>query len=116
MGLTITLQALGQDFNNSRGLCGNFNGLRDDDFDFIDPALEQISPNLTNKNRSQCDHTYSYDQAKINHMMTKGLLGDLNQKILKSKAQQQFSAVKHQAWSGKRRLPQKYSASCASLW
>ena len=30
-GFSITLQSLGQDFNQSRGLCGNFNGLRDDD-------------------------------------------------------------------------------------
>ena len=70
MGLAITLQALGQDFNNSRGLCGNFNGLRDDDVDFIDPILEEISSNVTNQKRSKCDHSYSYDQAKINHMIS----------------------------------------------
>ena len=30
-GMSLTLQGLGQDFNASKGICGNFNGLKDDD-------------------------------------------------------------------------------------
>ena len=70
MGMGITLQALGQDFNNSKGLCGNFNGIRDDDIGFIDPVLEEIPKNSSNHKRSQCEHSFGNQQAKINHMIS----------------------------------------------
>ena len=70
MGMGITLQALGQDFNNSKGLCGNFNGIRDDDISFINPVLEEIPKNSSNHKRSQCEHSFDNQQAKINHMIS----------------------------------------------
>ena len=70
MGMGITLQALGQDFNNSKGLCGNFNGIRDDDISFINPVLEEIPKKSSNHKRSQCEHSFDNQQAKINHMIS----------------------------------------------
>ena len=70
MGLSITLQALGQDFNSSQGLCGNFNGLRDDDFGFTAPISEKVTNSSKNHTRSRCEHNFSNNEAKINHMIS----------------------------------------------
>ena len=66
---------LGQDFNDSKGLCGNFNGLRDDDISFVNPILEDIPKKFSNPKRSQCIDSFHNEQAKINHMISTDKLG-----------------------------------------
>ena len=71
-GLSITLQVLGQDFNQSQGICGNFNGLRDDDIDFYQKSLkfpwkQEVNAKFLNDSLNECDgNVFSL----INHLMS----------------------------------------------
>ena len=96
MGLAITLQALGQDFNSSQGLCGNFNGLRDDDFGFTAPVPEKATNSSENHTRSGCEHNFSNNQAKINHMISTDKIEQLEKfnrqdQLIVNPRQEQFS-------------------------
>ena len=83
-GLSVTLQVLGQDFNTSHGICGNFNGLRDDDIDYYEKALnlpwkQDVNAMFPNDSLNECDgNVFSL----VNHLMS----ATNNQKMVDGKS------------------------------